>query len=291
MNKYLEVEGLYNDINGFALEDISFIINEGEIVLLGGINSSGKTSLLETLSLVRKPIDGKIALFENEVFDGGLKKKSMKKVKSLIGVQFQGDDLFNNLTVKETFELFSKGYGSIDIFKFMEGCPYLKGALDKRIFELSEGKKQLVRFMLSIIHDPKMVFLDEPVSNLDLDTRAWVYRKIKKMRSTGTSFLITLNDMWRIGDISNRLMVLSDGRLHQVVDDFSDYHKGCIVKIPIESFDSLKDEAWVLRTERKEDHYDVYSKLSMSAMRDRAGFPYLEIRKAGLKDFLPEVKG
>ncbi len=286
MRTYLEVKRLGNTIDGFTLENISFELSEGEIVLLGGSNSSGKTSLLETLCFVRKPREGQINFFEKEVFDDNIKNKNLREIKQHIGVQFQGDSLFNNLTTFETFELFSKNYGLDDIPEVVFQCPFLKDVLKKKISNLSEGKIQLVKFLLSIIHDPKIVFLDEPASTLDGETRSWVYRKIKEMRSRGTSFLITLNEMWKIANISNRLITLTNGEIYEVVENFFEYYNGCLVKIPIENnIDEIRDEAWVLKIVKKNGYYDVYSKLSMKSVIERSDIPYFEIRKVKLNDF------
>lgn len=291
MQKYLEVEGLGSTIDGFNLKNISFDIYGGEIVLLGGSNSSGKTSLLETLCFVRKPEKGKINFFEKQVFDNDLKKKELRKIKPYLGVQFQGDSLFKNLTVMETFELFSKNYGLNDIPEIVFQCPFIEDVLKKKISNLSEGKTQLVKFILSIIHDPKMVFLDEPISTLDSETQSWVYQKISDMRSGGTSFLITLNDLWRIGAISNRLITLADGKICNLIDNFSEYYKGCLVKVSREiDIDEIKNEAWVLEVVTQGGYYDVYSKLPMRSIIERSDIPYFEIRNVMLKDFSQRVR-
>lgn len=289
MSPYLKVEKLRNSLDGFTLEDISFELNEGEIILIGGRNGSGKTSLLETLSLVDRPIEGDVTFFEKKIFDGSLKKKDLPSVKENIGIQFQGDDLFKNLTVIETFELFSENYGLDDVSEIVFRCPYLEGIFDKKISHLSEGKTQLVKFLLSIIHEPKVVFLDEPVSNLDNDTRNWIYRKIKEMRSEGTSFMITLNNLWKIGDISNELMIIEDGGIYDRVKEFSKYYRGCLLKLPIEcDIDKYIDRPWVLNIIKKDDHYDVFSKFSMKSIVQRSDIDHFDLRDVELRDFLPE---
>lgn len=286
METYLEVEGLGNTIDGFTLKDISFEVCEGEIVLLGGVNGAGKTSLLETLCFVEKPTEGRINFFDKQVFDDSLKKKGLRDIKPHIGVQFQGDSLFKNLTVKETFKLFFENHDFDDISEVIFECPFLEDVLEKRISKLSKGKSQLVKFILSIINDPKIVFLDEPVATLDGDSRRWVYEKIKEMRSEGTSFLITLNDMWKIGDISNRLITLADGSIYDVVDGFYDYYKGSVVKIPIEKdIDEIRDKAWVLKIAQEDGYYKVYSGLSIKSIIENQEIPYFEVRNVKLRDF------
>ncbi|MBS3781566.1 MAG: ATP-binding cassette domain-containing protein [Candidatus Thermoplasmatota archaeon] len=292
MQTYLKVERLGNTIDGFTLENISLEICKGEIVLLGGSNGSGKTSILETICFARKPTEGKIKFFGKQVFDDDLKKKDLRDIKQYLGVQFQGDTLFNNLTVIETFELFSENYGLDGTSEVVFQCPFLEDVLEKRISDLSEGKTQLVKFLLSIIHEPKIVFLDEPVSTLDGDTRSWVYEKIKEMRSRGTSFLITLNDMWKIGKISNRLITLTQGKIYDVTDDFSEYYKGCLVKIPIEKdIEEIREGSWILKIVQQDRYYEVYSKLPMKSIIEKSEISYFELRNVKLKDFTPGVSG
>lgn len=289
---YLQVKSLKNTIDGFILQDISFSIRDGEIVLLGGRNGSGKTSLLETLCFVEKPTDGNINFFDKNVFDKGLKSENLQNLKKYLGVQFQGDSLFKNLTVMETFELFSQNYGLKDVPNVVFDCPFLKDVLNKKITNLSEGKLQLVKFVLSIIHDPRMVFLDEPVSTLDGDTRSWIYEKIREMRSEKTSFLITLNSLWKIGNISDKLITLHDGRIYSVVDDFSEYYEGCLLKLPIDrDIAEVRCKPWVLNIVQKEkdSYYEIYSRLPMKSIIERSDLPYFEVRKVKLKDFYPGV--
>lgn len=280
---------LRNPIDSFTLKDISLDVEEEEIVLIGGKNSSGKTSLLETLCAVTEPTQGKLSYFGKTIFDGEVKRGNLEDIKPFIGVQFQGDRLFKNLTPREIFKLFSKNYGLKRTSEIALECPFLEGFLDKRVSNLSQGKIQLVKFLLSIMHDPKMVLLDEPATNLDEDTREWVYQKIKELKSEGKSFLITLNNLWRIADISDKLIVLENGRIYDIIEDFQEYKSGCVMKVPSKTVERIKEEDWVLRIEERESYYEVYSKFPMKHILRTFDFTYFEIKDLRLKDFYPGV--
>ncbi|MBS3789997.1 MAG: ATP-binding cassette domain-containing protein [Candidatus Thermoplasmatota archaeon] len=295
MNKtpiYLNVSNLRNRIDSFTLENITFKLGKGEVALIGGKNSSGKTSLLETLCFVNMPDEGNLVFLGKKVFDSGLKKKNWRETKKYIGVQFQGDSLFNNLTVWETFQLFSKNHGLEEIPKIVISCPFLQGFMDKRISKLSKGKVQLIKFLLSVMHGPKIVLLDEPVSNLDGDTRSWVHETIKKMKSNGTSFLITMNNLWSIGGISNRLITIEEGSLYRIYDNFHEYYKGCTAKLSSDfNINDIQEKDWVLGIEKRKDYYLLYSNLNVSRLLERKELPLLSIGEIMIEDFYPGGDG
>ncbi len=291
MVSHLEVKNLENHKDGFSLQNISLDIEEGEILLLGGKNSSGKTTLLETICLIHKPDDGRLKFFGKKVFEKGIKSKHWRKVKERIGVQFQSASLFRNLTVRETFELFSKDRRLAEMPDVVDECHFLDNFMDKRIAKLSKGKVQLVKFMLAVMHRPDLVLLDEPVSNLDGNTRDWVYKVIKEMKSEGTSFLITLNSLWSIAKLSESLMILDDGTIYRTVKDFYRNYEGYTAKVSKGSdINSLKSENWILGIEELNDFYLVHSEQTIDKMIDMEGISILGVRDVRLEDFYPGGK-
>ncbi len=286
---HLEAKSLENVKDGFHLEDISLDIGEGEIVLIGGKNASGKTTLLETLSFVSPPNRGMLKYFDEIVFEDGKRNKTLRSARELIGAQFQEEKLYDNLTVKETFELFSKNYRNDNFQEVVSNCPPIKGLLKKKVGALSEGKSQLVQFLLSIIHDPELVMLDEPVSNLDEKTQSWVFEKIKELKSDGTSFLIALNEIWKIADISDKLIILQDGKIFKTVNDFFKFKKGCFFRVDSNvDYGSIKDEEWILKITREEQYIQGFSSLEKESLVERMDVPLVEIREVKLNDFYPD---
>ncbi len=288
MTVHLNVENLENSKDEFSLDNISLKISEGEIVLVGGKNGSGKTTLLETLCFVDAPEAGKLEYFGKCIFDGDERRKELQRIRPHLGVKFQGDKLFTNLTVLETLRLFSKNYGSGDLDRLISRCSLVKGILDKKVEELSEGEEQLTKFLLSIAHDPKLVLLDEPVSNLDEIAKDWVYEKMKELKSSGTSFLITLNELWKIGNISEKLIILEHGRRLDTIDGFSELKKGCVFKVSKGAdLDGLNERDWILDIDKDQKYNKIYSRHATERTLEKLETPILNIREVKLRDFYP----
>jgi len=231
MKPSLEVKNIYKRLDGFILSNISFDLKEGEIILVGGKNGAGKTKLLETISCISPPSKGYISYFGETVFKDKILKNKLIKTNQRLGVQIQNERLFGSLTVEEIFETLSSLYGVEDYERYYSDCPHIKGELQKRVNTLSDGKKQLIKFLLSIGHDPDIILLDEPTSYLDGDVRNWVFNKVKSLSSEGKSFIISLNQFWDIGDIADRLIILKDGQIENIIHDFKDFYNGSAISI------------------------------------------------------------
>ncbi len=226
MDHALSVKNVYKCIGDFELSDINFDIRRGEVMLLGGKNGSGKTKLMETISCISTPSKGRIKYFDNTVYDGKIKKKNLKHANRRLGILLQDERLWDSLTVRETFDTFSTLYGTEDPERYYSKCPLIKDELNKKVGVLSDGKKQLIKFLLSIGHNPDIIFLDEPSSFLDDRVRRWILNKIKRLKSAGTSFLISINLLWEVGEIADRMMIIEDGQIKNIIDDFHDYYNG-----------------------------------------------------------------
>ncbi|HQN28216.1 MAG TPA: ABC transporter ATP-binding protein, partial [Mesotoga sp.] len=144
-----------------AVDDISFQLMEGEVLAILGPNGAGKTTTVEMLEGLRKPDSGAVEYFEEKL------PPSSDRVKEEIGVQLQSSSFFEYLSVKETLDLF-RGL-------------YTKGVLSDELIEevsldekkktytnnLSGGQLQRLAVAVSLVNDPKVVFLDEPTTGLD----------------------------------------------------------------------------------------------------------------------------
>ncbi len=231
MKSSLKVQNVCKYIDGFTLSKIDFDIGKGEIFLVGGKNGSGKTKLLETIACISLPSEGFISYFDKTVFNDKFNKKNFNVLKQRLGVLIQDERLFGSLTVNEIFETYSSFYDVEDHKIYYDDCPHIKDELNKRVETLSDGKKQLTKFLLSIGHNPDLVFLDEPTSYLDGEVRTWIFSKIDDMRSKGTSFIISLNQFWDICNIADRLLILEEGTLTNIIPNFKKYYYGSAVKV------------------------------------------------------------
>ncbi len=288
MDKYLQAINITNKKKGFELKDVSLTLKEGEITLIGGKNGSGKTTLLETLCLVQEPTEGRIECLGKRVYDGTINRKILKNIQPDLGAQFQNVQLFKNLTVKETLNLYSIHQTSSKLAELISECEPIQNYLDKRIGQLSSGKKQLTKFLLSIINEPKIVFLDEPGSNLDDITKRWIYNKIKKMKKQKVSFIITLNEEWPIIDISDKLIILNDGDIKKEIKNFNLIGNGTVIIINSEELTSeLKEKSWIHRIEKVEEGLKIFTNLKKKSVLKKINSleSIEELRRIKLNDF------
>lgn len=295
MDNYLEAEGISNYKKNFELKEISLNVGKGEVILIGGSNGSGKTTLLETLCLIDKPSDGLLKYFGKHVFNDGKKTKFLRKSRKEIGAKFQSVELFQNLTLEEILKLYSENYGASTskIESLVEECEPIHDYLRKKISQLSAGKIQLTKFLMSIAHDPKLVFLDEPETNLDVSTRKWVLKKILELKREGTSFLITLNKFWEVVKISDELLILEEGSMKNKIENFDSIRDGTRIRLSnsgIEFKEFLKKD-WVLKVKKESnDSIRLLTSLKKSDAFQQIDQRYKieDIRDIRLKDFYGE---
>ncbi|SVC98771.1 uncharacterized protein METZ01_LOCUS351625, partial [marine metagenome] len=145
-------------------QNLDLIINYGEICALIGINGSGKTTLLKILSTLIKPDSGSLSI------SGFTASKEGEDIRKLIGLVTHNHLLYNQLTGYENLKFVGKLYGVHYIdekIKELSSLLKLDKVLDKRIGYLSHGLQKRISIARALIHNPSLLLLDEPESNLD----------------------------------------------------------------------------------------------------------------------------
>lgn len=201
-----------------ANDNVSLDLNSGEILGLIGANGAGKTTFIKML-LGLLPIDG------GELWMLGQNIKSAKDrtlLKAHIGYVSQRFALYKNLTVFENLEYFAKMHGmkkeeytyALDeLVRVLE----LKPILNRFLEELPMGMNQRVSLACALIHSPKVLFLDEPTSGVDVTARAIFWEILKELKiKKNISILITTHYMSE-ADFCDRVAILQDGK--KVADD------------------------------------------------------------------------
>ncbi|HRX76425.1 MAG TPA: ATP-binding cassette domain-containing protein, partial [Candidatus Cloacimonadota bacterium] len=153
----------------YAVNDASFIANDGEIVCLLGVNGAGKTTTMRVLSTVFQPSAGTAEIQGWDI------RTHPDKVRENLGFLSGDTGLYNRLRVHEFIRYFGRLYsiGDAEINRRMDEMAELldmKDFMDKKIEFLSTGMKQKVSIVRSIIHDPPVMIFDEPTSGLDILT-------------------------------------------------------------------------------------------------------------------------
>lgn len=194
-----------------AVDDISFSVSEGEIFGFLGANGAGKTTALKMLTGLLTPTTGRAIVAGYDVW------KQPEQVKRRIGYMSQKFSLYEDLTVRENIRLFGGIYGlSRTEIKVKTKSLLDKLSLDQEadqlVGSLPLGWKQKLAFSVALIHEPKIVFLDEPTSGVDPITRRQFWELIYEAAYDGVTLMVTTHYMDE-AEYCNRLSMMVDGKI------------------------------------------------------------------------------
>jgi ABC-2 type transport system ATP-binding protein len=200
-----------------AVDNISFSINKGELVGYVGPNGAGKSTTIKMLSGILVPTSGEITV------DGRIPYETRQENAMRIGVVFgQRSQLFWDLPVEDTFDLFRKMY-MVDIARFKRNVEFYVDLLDMKDFirtpvrQLSLGQKMRANIAIALLHDPEIVYLDEPTIGLDVLAKDSIRRFIREInKEKKTTVILTTHDMDDIEQICHRLIMIDHG--HKIFD-------------------------------------------------------------------------
>lgn len=204
----VDVKGLKKRYGSFtAVKGVSFQVEKGEIFGLLGPNGAGKTTTIEMLVGLRKPDEGTATLSGFDVI------KEVNKVKEVIGVQLQSTSLFELLKVEEILHLYGSFYPThVDINGLIEDM-LLTEKRNDRIKGLSGGQKQRLAIALALIHDPDIVFLDEPTTGLDPQARRTLWDIVLRLKDRGKTIILSTHYMDEAHVLCDRIGIMDQGEL------------------------------------------------------------------------------
>jgi ABC-2 type transport system ATP-binding protein len=197
-----------------AVDKVSFHIDPGELVGYVGPNGAGKSTTIKMLAGILTPTSGSIRV------DGIVPYENRIQNALKIGVVFgQRSQLYWDLPMKDTFLLHQRMYEIPEaVFKRNVGLftevLRMEGFADQPIRQLSLGQKMRANIALSLLHDPAIVYLDEPTIGLDIVAKKAIREFIRAInREKGTTFIITTHDMDDIEEMCDRLIMINYGRV------------------------------------------------------------------------------
>lgn len=211
-NKVIQVEGLTKMFGDFAaVNAITFAVEKGEIFGFLGANGAGKTTAMKMLIGISKPTAGKATVAGFDVFT------QAEDIKKNIGYMSQKFALYDDLTVKENITFFGGIYGlSRKLIKEKSAVLIEELGLEKvantLVGALPLGWKQKLSFSVSLIHDPKIVFLDEPTGGVDPITRRQFWEMIYKAANQGTTVFVTTHYMDE-AEYCDRVSIMVNGKI------------------------------------------------------------------------------
>lgn len=209
----VKIENLHKSFKDVkAVDDISFCVKEGELFAFLGVNGAGKSTTINIISGILQKDSGK-ALICGEDLD-----KNIDKIKSNIGIVFQNSVLDKKLSGYDNLKYRAALYGIFGTdfknrLKEMTELLDLKDILKRPINKLSGGQKRRLDIARALIHNPKLLILDEPTTGLDPKTRITVWSVIDKLRSEqGLTVFLTTHYMEEASD-SDYVVILDSGKI------------------------------------------------------------------------------
>lgn len=197
-----------------AVDDISFQVGKGEIFGFLGANGAGKTTTIRMLCGLLMPTSGELKVAGYDVVN------QPKEIKQHIGYMSQKFSLYEDLTVMENMELFGTIYGMekkklkqrmLNIVAGLQMRDFVK----ERVANLPLGRRQKLAFATAILHEPQVLFLDEPTSGVDPLTRREFWNMIYETAERGVTILITTHYMDE-AEYCNRLCIMRNGKIEIV---------------------------------------------------------------------------
>jgi ABC-2 type transport system ATP-binding protein len=208
----IEVRGLTRRFGTFtAVNDISFDVARGEVFGFLGANGAGKTTAIRMLIGLLAPTAGTARVAGYDV------ASEAEQVKRNIGYMSQRFSLYEDLTVRENITLYGGIYGLTDeaierrTSELVDRLD-LRDDVDARVKSIPLGWKQKLAFSVALLHDPRVVFLDEPTGGVDPITRRQFWELIYTTAAAGTTVFVTTHYMDE-AEYCDRVSIMVDGRI------------------------------------------------------------------------------
>ncbi|MCI1778332.1 MAG: ABC transporter ATP-binding protein [Bacteroidales bacterium] len=210
--RVIEAEHIVKKFGNFAaVDDISFYVEKGEIFGFLGANGAGKTTAMRMFCGLSRPSSGKGMVAGLDIWSAS------EKIKSRIGYMSQKFSLYSDLTVGENIRLFGGIYGLDEERMKKSGDMLLKkldmyGEKDVLVKSLPLGWKQKLAFSVSVIHDPEIVFLDEPTGGVDPVARRQFWELIYEAAGRGITVFVTTHYMDE-AEYCDRVSIMVAGKI------------------------------------------------------------------------------
>jgi len=283
-----------------AVDGISFEVKEEEIFGLLGPNGAGKTTTIEIMEGYRKSDSGGISVLGFDPIKDGY------ELKERIGIMLQSTTLYPDLKVGETLKLFAGYYRRHVDTNFLLETIGLKDKKNAYVKELSGGQKRKLAFILSLINDPKLMFLDEPTEGLDPQTRRVVWEIIRKAPEDGKTVFVTTHYIEEAQNLCDRVAIIDHGKIialdtpKRLMADLEVEQKIEFVTDSAIGVDQLRKIKGVSKAAQiKEGEFVIYTKKTQTTLKklmvlaEKEGYEFRGLRVVGstLEDVFIKLTG
>ncbi|MBM9461505.1 ABC transporter ATP-binding protein [Nocardioides sp. zg-536] len=205
----ISAHDLAKSYDGFAaVAEVSLEVARGEFLGVVGPNGAGKTTLLEMLEGLRRPDRGEVRVLGEPTWPRN------PRLRPRIGVQLQASSFFERLTAREQIHTFASlygvGRGPADAWLERVG---LGERANARVEDLSGGQAQRLSIACALVHDPELVFLDEPTAALDPQSRRNLWDLLSSINDSGRTVVLTTHHMDEAEVLCDRVAVMDAGRV------------------------------------------------------------------------------
>ena len=203
----IEVDKLnlrYGDFQ--AVKDLSFHVERGELYALLGTNGAGKTSALEIIEGHRKASSGTVRVF-------GKSPTDRRAVRPATGIMLQESGFSPDLTVAESVRLIGRLTGRSEAVDRVLGLIDLTRKAETRVSQLSGGEKRRLDFATAVYGRPELIFLDEPTTGLDIQSRDALWDAVEQLREDGSTVVLTTHYLEEAQQRADRIGLMHRGTL------------------------------------------------------------------------------
>ncbi len=195
-----------------AVDNVSFEVPERQFFGLLGPNGAGKTTTIRMLTGVLRPEMGRVSIMGVDMDGDPLRAKSSLGVIPEIG------NVYPDLSARENLELFGRFYGLSRRTRAERATALLEelglgDRADERIKRFSKGMKQRVSIGCAIIHEPQVIFLDEPTEGLDVHSRRMIVEKVRQMNRAGSTVVLTTHNIEEANQLCDRVCIINKGKV------------------------------------------------------------------------------
>ena len=204
----IKVNNLHKSYEGVeVVKDVSLSVKKGEVFGLLGANGAGKSTTIECILGTKDYDKGQVSIL------GMDPKKNKKQLFERVGVQFQESNYQDKITVKELCEVTAVLYKkTLDYNKLLEEFKLIDKS-KKLVSELSGGEKQRLFFILALINNPEVVFLDELTTGLDVRARRDVWKHLLKLKNYGITIFLSSHFMDEVEVLCDKICILKKGEI------------------------------------------------------------------------------
>src|SRR5579864_8958725 len=287
-----------------AVRGLNLEIQQGECFGLLGPNGAGKTTTIEILEGLLQPTSGEVSIF------GHAWQENEREMREWLGISLQETRLSEKLSVRETIELFASFYSqprsSDEVMKQLE----LTEKADSWVGKLSGGQRQRLAVATALVCNPKILFLDEPTTGLDPQSRRQLWDIIREFQRAGGTVLLTTHYMDEAERLCDRLAIVDHGQIiaegspadlidrlggHHVVEfavngngASSGANNGAWRDLP--SVESVREDDGLIALNVKQPHLTIPALLDAIDKQGRE-LQHLTTRQASLEDVFVRLTG